>query len=138
MNKLSHVDPEELREALAEAPTPKAAKRLMVALSYVDGEPVATMAERYDISRSTLYHWLDRFENEPIEEAMADERRPGRPSQLSEADRTALATALAESPSEYGYDATEWSADLVRDHIESASGVSYSEGHAARLLRELS
>lgn len=77
MNKLEAIDPDALREALAETSDPKAVKGLMIALAYCDGVPVETLSERYGISRSTVYSGFDRFENEPITEAIRDEHRPG-------------------------------------------------------------
>jgi transposase len=136
MRKLSDVDTGALREALDAAETPKAAKRLMVALSYADGESVDELAERFGIPRSTLYYWLDRFESEPIEEAVRDDDRPGRPTKLDRDQWASLRSDLDEPPETHGIDATDWRPEVVRDHIEDRFGVSYSEGHVRRLLRE--
>jgi transposase len=136
MGKLEDVDPDELRSALADAETPKAAKRLMVALSYVDGDAADDIAARFGIPRSTVYYWLDRFESEPIEEAVLDEPRPGRPTKLDDEEWHRLRGQLDAEPTQFGLDADEWTPAAVRDHIESQFGVSYSEGHVRRLLRE--
>ncbi|MFB6131763.1 MAG: helix-turn-helix domain-containing protein [Salinigranum sp.] len=138
MEKLSDVDTDELRTALAGAESAKAAKRLMVALAYRDGVPVSTMETRYGIPRSTLYYWLDRFETYSIEDAIEDEPRPGRPPKLDESERERLREELDASPAEFGYDDSEWTPDVVRTHIEREYGISYSEGHVRRLLRQFS
>ena len=62
-NKLKEVDGDTLRDALGEASSAKAAKRLMIALAYADGVRVETLSERYDIPRATVYSWLDHFEH---------------------------------------------------------------------------
>ena len=77
MTKLATVAVDDLHEALEDVATGKAAKRLMIALAYKDGVSVETVCERYDIPRSTVYYWLDRFEEMPIEKAIEDEDRPG-------------------------------------------------------------
>lgn len=136
MNKLADVDIETLQAALATASNAKAAKRLMVALAYADGVRVETLSERYDIPRATVYSWLDRFEQQSISDAIEDESRPGRPPKLDVSQRKQLADALAESPTEQGYDASEWTPELARRHIERTYGVTYSLGHIRRLLRE--
>ena len=136
MDKLADVDDAALREALDYAEHAKAAKRLMVALSYLDGVSVSTMEERYDIPRSTLYYWLDRFETYSIPDAIEDEPRPGRPPKLDESERDSLRGDLADDPAAYGYDADEWTPELARRHIERAYGITYSEGHVRRLLRQ--
>lgn len=137
MVKLDDVDPDELRRTLADVDSAKEAKRLVVALDYLDGVPVSVLAERYGIPRSTLYYWLDRFESEPVEEAITDEDRPGRPRKLDDEDRNRLRDHLDTRPEVHDYDADEWTPELVRDHVERAFGVSYSVGHVRRLLREL-
>jgi transposase len=136
MGKLEDVDADALRSALADAGTPKAAKRLMVALSYLDGESADDVAARYGIPRSTVYYWLDRFEAEPIEEAIRDDSRPGRPTKLDERQWDALRQHLRRDPGEFGLSADEWTPAAIRDHVEAAFGVSYSEGHVRRLVRE--
>lgn len=138
MGKLSGVDATDLRDALADVEGAKAAKRLMVALAYKDGVSVSAMEDRYGIPRSTLYYWLDRFEEHSIPEAIEDEPRPGRPPKLDEREREQLRRDLDDSPQVYDYDQTEWTPELVRDHIERAYGISYSEGHVRRLVRQFS
>ncbi|WP_435077181.1 helix-turn-helix domain-containing protein [Halococcus sp. AFM35] len=137
MNKLSDVDTDQLRAALATVSDAKAAKRLMVALAYADGVRVETLSERYDIPRATVYSWLDRFERQPVREAITDDHRPGRPPKLGERQRERLAAALADSPDEHGHETAEWNPALVRRHIEREYGVTYSLGHARRLYNEI-
>ena len=136
MEKLEDLDDDDLREALSEAEGAKAAKRLMVALAYKDGVSVSAMEDRYGIPRSTLYYWLDRFENYSIVDAIEDESRPGRPPKLDTSDRESLRADLEDSPSEHGYDESEWTPDLVRRHIDRVYDTTYSEGHVRRLLRQ--
>jgi transposase len=136
MSKLDDVSADALREALHDTTEAKAAKRLMVALSYKDGEHVADLSHRYDIPASTLYYWLDRFENQPIEEAIIDEDRPGRPSKLDDEQRETLFEHLSESPAERDIEATEWTPEVTREYIRETFDVEYSLGHVRRLLRE--
>jgi transposase len=137
MDKLADVDAEALQAALAAASSPKAVKRLMIALAYADGVRVETLSERYDIPRATVYSWLDRFEHQSISEAIEDESRPGRPAKLDASQREHLSDELARSPTELGYDASDWTPKLAQYHIEQTYGVTYSLGHVRRLLREL-
>jgi transposase len=137
MNKLEDVDKNTLHDALGEAPSAKAAKRLMIALAYADGVRVETLSERYDIPRATVYSWLDRFEHQSVSEALKDESRPGRPAKLDASQRERLSDELAGSPAELGYGTSGWTPELAQDHIEQTYSVSYSLGHVRRLLREL-
>jgi transposase len=135
MGKLENVDPSTLREALADAADAKATKRLMVALDYLDGAPVDELSDRYGIPRSTVYYWLSRFEERPLEEAITDEDRPGRPREL---DRSVLRDVVEAGPTPYGIDHEEWTPAALRDFLDREFDVSYSEGHVRRLLGELS
>jgi len=136
MDKLDGVTLADLREQLDAAESPKAIKRLMIAIAYKDGVPVSTLSERYGVPESTLYYWLDRIDDKPIAEAVEDDDRPGRPAELDEHDREELFDALADSPEEHGVDAASWTPDAVREFIEREFGVSYSLGHVRRLIRE--
>lgn len=137
MAKLSEVAVGDLRDALDGASTAKAAKRLMIALAYKDGVPVDTLSERYAIPRSTVYYWLDRFEETSIDDAIRDEDRPGRPPALTRTERDRLRSNLNKSPRSFGFEAESWSAGILRDHIAKEFGVEYSDGHVRRLLRSI-
>lgn len=137
MPDIAGVTASELRAALETADDPKAVKRLMVALAYLDGVRVETLVDRYGIPQSTVYSWLDRFEERPLADALHDEARPGRPPKLEPDEREALAAHLDASPEAVGFDAQTWTPELVREHVEREFGVRYSVGHARRLLAEL-
>lgn len=136
MDKLDGVSKSALRDQLEAVESVKAAKRLMVALAYKDGVPVSTLSERYGVPESTLYYWLDRIADKPIPEAVEDDDRPGRPSELDDAERRAVFDALADSPDAYGFEASSWTPELVQELIEREYGVSYSLGHVRRLIRK--
>ncbi len=136
MGKLEGVPADDLRAALAETEDHKAVRRLMVALAYEDGDSVERLSRIYGVPRSTIYYWFDRFENRGIDGALEDESRPGRPTKLDERDRESVVEDLTRSPVDFGYDAGEWTTDLVRTHLEREYGVEYSTGHVRRLLRD--
>ena len=94
MAKLSNVTVDDLRDALTDVSTGKAAKRLMITLAYKDGVGVETLSACYAIPRSTLYYWLNRFKEMPIHGAIEDEDRPGQPLALSDEERRELRTDL--------------------------------------------
>ena len=135
MVKPSSVAVGDLHEALVDVSTAKAAKRLMIALAYKDGVSVDTLSNRYAIPRSTIYYWLDRFEEMPIQEAIEDESRPGRPPALTESERNALQADLQKPPKALGFEGDSWSIETVQKYIASQYGVEYSKGHIRRLLR---
>jgi transposase len=137
MGDIEGVTAAALRGALETAEEPKAVKRLMIALAYLDGVSVGTLVERYGIPQSTVYSWIDRFEERPLADALRDDDRPGRPPKLGPDDRSALAEQLGASPEAFGFDGATWTPERLREHVEREFGVRYSVGHARRLLAEL-
>lgn len=133
MNKLATVAVDDLQEVLEDVATGKAAKRLMIAPAYKDGVAVDTLSERYAIPRSTLYYWLDRFEELSLDEAIEDDDRPGRPPALTADERQQLKAELTQSPDVFEFDAESWSTELIHAHIKDSYGVTYSYGHIRRL-----
>ncbi|WP_433632630.1 helix-turn-helix domain-containing protein [Halomicrococcus sp. NG-SE-24] len=135
MAKLSDIAVDDLHDALDDVSTGKAAKRLMIALAYKDGVLVETLSTRYAIPRSTVYYWLDRFEEMPIDEAIQDEDRPGRPPALTNSEREQLQSDIEKPPRSFGYDTGLWTIEVLQEHITNKYNVSYSDGHIRRLLR---
>jgi transposase len=129
MGKLEGISAARLRDRLDTVESAKAAKRLMVALAYLDGVSVTTLSDRYDIPLSTLYYWLDRFEERSLEDAIEDQARPGRPTKLDDDDRVAFEETLRNPPQDAGYDADEWTPELAKQYLEETFDVSYSAGH---------
>lgn len=136
MGKLDHLDREELQKRLDDASSAKTAKRLVIALAYIDDVPVTTLTRRYGIPRSTIYHWLNTLENEPLDEALEDDERPGRPSKLSEDQQEHLETVLGSAPTDVGIDQAQWSPWALRQYINAEFGVEYSLSHTRRLLNQ--
>lgn len=137
MQKLRNVDVDALYRAYSEVNDGKAVKRLTMAIAYLDGVSVATLSARYEIPESTIYAWLDRFENESIDDALRDDTGPGRPPELESHEFVQLASDIGDGPRNHGLDADEWTATLLQTHISAVYGVDYSEGHVRRLLRQL-
>lgn len=128
MRKLDGIDENRLRDALGDAETAKGVKRLMVALAYKDGVGVERISHRYGIPQSTIYYWLDRFEERGFEDALADEHRPGRPPKLTAEQRARVESWLSEPPDE----GTEWTAARLQERISEAFGTEYSVAHVSR------
>lgn len=137
MARLEHVPTDALRRELDRQDRAKPTRRLMVAIAYKEGVSQTELAEWYGLSRKTVHNWLERLEERPIAEAIRDDPRPGRPPRLDEADLEELRELLAESPTERGYDATEWSAPLVRRLLDERFGVNYTLRSVRRILDDL-
>jgi len=136
MARLEDVSVEELEAALDEATGKRETKRLLVAIIYKRGPSAPMIAEWLDTREQTIYRWFDRIESEPIDQAVRDRQRSGRPPKLDDSDRAAFRDAVQQSPTEAGYDEPEWTPDLARQFLEEEFGVEYSRRHVQRLLHD--
>lgn len=136
MTRLDNVSLDELETALDEATGRKETERLIVAIIYKRGPSVPMIAEWLDRREQTIYRWFDRLESEPIEKAVRDRDRPGRPRKLDDERLEKFRAAVRRSATDAGYDADAWTTALARDFLEEEFGVEYSRRHVQRLLRD--
>lgn len=134
MAKIENVSAADLHEALAGIEGRKPTQRLLIAILYKAGPSVPMIADWFDMREDTVYAWLDRFEDEPIERAIHDAPRPGRPRKLEASQLDAFETAVRRPPEASGYDAPEWTPELARRFLLDAFDVEYTPRHVRRLL----
>ncbi len=136
MARLDGVSTDELEAALGRVDGKKEAMRLVAALIYKRGPSVPMIADWLAVREATIYRWFDRIEAEPLDRAVRDRPRPGRPPALSGADRERLEAAVADPPTSVGYERQTWTLELVRRFIRDEFGVDYTTRHVRRLLDE--
>ena len=136
MGRLDDITLEQLHEIREQTEGGKPRERVLAAIGRKQGDQLDTLAERHGVVEKTIRNWLDRFEEEPIEQAPYDAPRPGGPSKLDSGERERLFEQLQESPIEHGYDRQAWSPKLLLHHVKEEYGVEYSKGHAYTLLHE--
>jgi len=81
LDHISLEEPHELREQ-TEGEIPR--ERFLAAIGRKQGDEIETLAERHGAVEKTIRNWLDRFGEEPIEQAPYDDPKPGRPSKFPE------------------------------------------------------
>ncbi|WP_415383315.1 IS630 family transposase [Halosimplex sp. TS25] len=136
MARLENVSVEELEAALDDATGKRETKRLLVAIIYKRGPSAPMIAEWLDTREQTIYRWFDRLEEEPINQAVQDRQRSGRPSKLDDADREKFQETVSNPPSEAGYDEPAWTTKLAQRFLENEFGAEYSRRHVQRLLKD--
>ena len=136
MGRLDDITLEELHEIREQTEGGKPRERVLAAIGRKQGDQLDTLADRHGVVEKTIRNWLDRFEEEPIEQAPYDAPRLGGPSKLDSGERERLFERLQESPIEHGYDRQAWSPKLLLHHVTEEYGVEYSKGHAYTLLHE--
>lgn len=136
MSQLDSISMEELHELLSEVDEGTPTQRILAAIAYKQGDSKTQLAERHDVTWTTVDNWLNRFAEQPIEQAPYDKQRSGRPPKLTEEQRDVLFEELHDSPEEFGYDRQAWFPTLVYHHVKETFGVEYSLRHIRRLMGE--
>jgi transposase len=136
MGRLDHLTLDDLRELLARTEGNKPTQRVLAAIGRKQGDTLHELAARHDVVEKTIRNWLDRFTNQPLEQAPYDATRSGRPPKLSGREREAFLQDLRASPREAGYDRESWFPELAHRHLEDEYGVTYSLRHVYRLMDE--
>ncbi len=136
MKHLTDISVEDLQNALDAVEGKKPTQRLLAAIAYKNGITQTELAEWYGVERRTIYSWLTRLENQPLEQAVYDEHRPGRPRKLSADEQAAFEAALHESPVDVGYEEKSWTPALVREFLLDTFEVEYSRPSCRRLMKE--
>jgi transposase len=135
--KIAGVSPAEVKDRLSEASNPKAVKRLVAAVEYLDGASPAAIESKFGFPEQTVYEWLDRIEERGLEAALDDQSPPGRPAELDEEQRAQVAEALERPPSAAGLDAPAWTPTVARAYLSRVHDVEFSRRHVRRLLADL-
>jgi transposase len=136
MGRLDDISLEELQELRDETEGEIPRERVLVAIARKQGDNLDRLAERHGVVEKTIRNWLDRFEEDPLEEAPYDAARSGRPSKLTKQQREELIEDFQSSPDEFGYNRQAWTSSLASHHIESKFAVEYTDRHVRYLMSE--
>lgn len=110
-------------------------RRLRGGRLLLKGVSQAEVARRVGVTRTTVSTWSRGVEKEGLEGLKAGVR--GRPSRLSEQQRTELLKALLQGALAEGFPTDLWTLSRVGVLIERQSGHRYSESQVWRILRGL-
>jgi transposase len=115
-------------------------RRALALLDLADGQKSVHVAVRYQVSRSTVYEWVARWNDEdtPQERRLRDAHRPGRPAE----QRNAVAEMLAElmmsapptHPSHPWYRCRRWTVGLLVFHLDIRFQLDVSEHTVRRAM----
>lgn len=136
MGRLDGITLEQLHEIKEKTDEGKPRERVIAAIGRKQGDELETLAERHGVVEKTIRNWLDRFAEEPIEQAPYDAPRPGGPSKLTAEERGQLEEALQQPPTELGYEHQAWAPKLLLHYVKEEFDVEYTASHARYLLHE--
>ncbi len=104
--------------------------RRALALLWLDeGDDPQEVADRLRVSRQTVYHWVQRFQQRsaaPLEERLADGARSGRPPTAQGIIDPLLEGVFEDDPRDWGYQATVWTAPLLQQFLREVHDLEVS------------
>ena len=110
-------------------------KALTVQLSS-QGKTVPEIARTLSVSSASILRWVHAFTEKGIS-FIPTGKSPGRPRIADEEFEDAVMEALSTSPKDYGYDATIWTAELLRGHLSLEKHVLVCERTIYHVLHRL-
>jgi transposase len=119
-DKLSARDRRALDLLLASSTDVKLLKRAIAVKQWNAGTEITRIAALVGVSRPSVYNWLARVARDqqlPLEQRLATGKRSGRPCRLKGVIDPLIDCVIDASPMTYGYQATAWTAPLLRAYL---------------------
>ncbi len=101
-----------------------------------EGRNCTQVAKMLKRSRRTILNWLNAFNRGGLT-AIVPILSPGRPSRLTEEQKTTLKDDVLQHPRDLGYDFSNWEGKHVSQHIKNKFGVLLKVRQCQYLLHEL-
>ena len=112
------------------------ARRLLALALVLDGASRTVAARSAGMDRQTLRDWVIRYNAEGVD-GLRDRPRPGRPRQLDDKQLTELARLVEDGPDVELHRVVRWRCVDLQAEIAARFGVTVSERHVGRLLKQL-
>ena len=114
----------------------RVARRLHAVLLNHDGYTSGQIATLLKAVRSSVSEWLRNYEQFGYE-GLLEGHRPGRPPELTMAQKQTLADIVDSGPVAYGFLSGVWTSPMITRLIQEEFGVRYHPGHVRKLLHEI-
>lgn len=111
-------------------------RRCKAVLDFLDGKSVIEIARELDTGRSSVYEWLN-FYNDLGADGLKTTKPPGAAPRLSAAQQEELVEIIEAGPIEANYRSGVWTGPMIGDLIRKRFGVTYHNHHIPRLLHRL-
>jgi transposase len=115
-------------------------QRAHALLGLHEGIPVGQIAQVLDLSRQTIYNWVEAFRvrsDWDTRQRLRDAPRSGRPVIALGIIDPLIDAVIDDDPRKQGYRSTVWTASLLQRHLEELHGIAVSRKSVSRALRRL-
>lgn len=108
-------------------------ERAQIILALADGERPSHTAQRLQMTRTTVYSWIKRFNADAID-GLHDRPRSGRPATYSsDAVATVIATALSK-PQDLRLEFGSWTLDRLETYLNEQKGIGIKRSRIDEIL----
>ena len=118
------TDDRELLEALIRTRTIQASimNRARIILLKADGESTDQIAEKVGLNRNSVLLCLKKFREGGVANAIYDASGRGRPTEITDDEKTWIIDLACQKPTEFGYAAELWTYSKLTEHIHKTAG----------------
>jgi transposase len=105
-----------------------------------EGYTPSEVAEQLRVSVQTVYNWVNRFserDGKPLGSRLGDGHRDGRPPSAQGIIDPLIAQVIDSSPEQYGYQASVWTAPLLRSYLARDHTIRTSRASVSRAIKRL-
>lgn len=113
--------------------------RAQALLWLAEGKPVEEVAELLQVTRQTVYNWINWFQERPgaVATRLSDAPRSGRPRAAEGELDGLIATVMDQDPRGLGYNSTGWTALLLVYYLEEYHQIEVSRKTVSRVIERL-
>jgi transposase len=105
-----------------------------------EGQSVTEVADLLQVSRQTLYNWVQAFTDRTdldLADRLLDAPRSGRPATALGIIDPLIDAVIDDDPRAYGYRSTAWTAPLLQRYLEEVHEIEASRKSVSRALARL-
>jgi transposase len=110
--------------------------KLYAIIQLTRGYSTYKLEEFYRVTHKQISNWADRFDAEGIAGLRMKPGR-GRRSYISTEQKQRLKADLHQSPETFGYNTSNWSGPLLKQHMENSHRIFYRQAAVYKLMHEL-
>lgn len=126
-----------LENQLKTARTARLFRRTLAILEASRGKSASEIADLLGVGRRSVYRWIDAYCQGHDPEALLEGSHPGRPRRWDDESEAILQCLLERRPDDCGYFAVNWTAPLLKEQLECATGQPFSQDMIREELRRL-
>jgi transposase len=137
------LDPEEyaaLEDLTAHTHLANEVRRAQALLGLDDGDTIQEVAQRFRVSRQTVYNWVSRFQQRShldLGARLSDADRSGRPRSAYGIIDPWIEQVIDCDPRDLGFRCTTWTAPLLEQYLRKVHRIEVSDKSVSRAIARL-